>query len=269
MWVRGGNGSRAGWGGCALEAAEGVRRLGVRGAGGAETLVYAPAAATPLPASAFTEPWRVDLGAGTGDAIELRTAGSATTLTVGADGLALDADGDRELDAPLGVEQVRLLGSVEGDVLSGAGGAGTGAPTSLPLRLVGGDGSDLLRPGLGADEVFGGDDLDFVSYAGRAGGVSADPDGLADDGAPGEGDRVGTDVEGAIGGEGPDVLESSPGASSSVFAPVTVLVGNGGTDVLRLATPAETLFTQIRADGGAGRDELRGGAGSDILPASM
>ena len=51
---------------------------------------------------------------------------------------------------------------------------------------------------------------------------------------------------------------------------VCVDLGSGrGTDVLRLATPAETLFTQIRADGGAGRDELRGGAGSDILPASM
>ena len=94
--------------GCALEEAEAVRRLDVTGAGGAETLVYAPAAATPLPASAFTEPWRVDLGAGTGDAIELRTAGSATTLTVGADGLALDADGDRELDAPQTPRRARI-----------------------------------------------------------------------------------------------------------------------------------------------------------------
>ncbi len=256
--------------GCALEEAEAVRRLDVTGAGGAETLVYAPAAATPLPASAFTEPWRVDLGAGTGDAIELRTAGSATTLTVGADGLALDADGDRELDAPLGVEQVRLLGSVEGDVLSGAGGAGTGAPTSLPLRLVGGDGSDLLRPGLGADEVFGGDDLDFVSYAGRAGGVSADPDGLADDGAPGEGDRVGTDVEGAIGGEGPDVLESSPGARLE-----RLRAGDRARRQRRhrRAPAGDAGGDPLHADPGRRRRRtgrgLRGGAGSDILPASM
>src|SRR3954452_23878806 len=61
--------------------------------------------------------------------------------------------------------------------------------------LSGGDGDDTLNGGAGADSVSGGDGIDraFVTTDGAA--VSVSLDGVANDGAPGEGDNVQPDVE--------------------------------------------------------------------------
>ncbi|MEA2403402.1 MAG: hypothetical protein QOE08_49, partial [Thermoleophilaceae bacterium] len=65
---------------------------------------------------------------------------------------------------------------------------GAGAPATLN----GGSGNDqLLDPSGGAANTFiGGTGTDRVSYAGRAAAITADIDGVADDGAPGELDNV-------------------------------------------------------------------------------
>ena len=90
--------------------------------------------------------------------------------------------------------------------------------------------------GAGAIDVLdGGDGLDTVSYAERGAGepVTVVPDGLANDGAPGENDDVGADIENAAGGAGGDDL-----------------TGNDGTNVL---------------EGGAGADSLTGLGEVDLL----
>lgn len=115
--------------------------------------------------------------------------------------------------------------------------------------LIGGGFRDVLVGGSGADVMEGGsNDLpwapDLASYAGHQAAVRVDIDGLADDGAPGEGDNVLPSVEGAIGGSGDDILVGNAG-------PNTFLGGRG----------------EDRLVGGAGDDRLSGGWHRDVIRA--
>ncbi|HVE68225.1 MAG TPA: calcium-binding protein [Solirubrobacteraceae bacterium] len=141
-------------------------------------------------------------------------------------------------------------------------GAGAGADT-----LLGGPGDDLLDGNGASDAMSGGDGRDRVTYTTYR-PVTADLDGQADDGAPGENDRIAADVEDLEGGvgadrltgdEGPNRLSSGDGVDChgeeeiqcGPPGPTDVLDGRGGNDVL---------------DGGSsGRDRLLGGDGDDVL----
>lgn len=137
--------------------------------------------------------------------------------------------------------------------------------------LVGGDGNDTLRPNTGTDTMSGGDGVDIAAY-GRRASPSFTLDGVGNDGAAGENDLIGTDVEGIeaaaddasqtirisgdgranrlaasfgrasiVGGEGADFLEGGPQddtLSSRDGSPDTV-VCNGGIDTVI----ADTLDT--------------------------
>ena len=154
-----------------------------------------------------------------------------------------------------------LAGGEGADLLSGEGGDDA---------LDGGTGIDLLAGGPGADRIGGGtgvifpfpffeeelEDLEFdvAVYDRRIRPVSVDLDGVADDGEQGEGDNVGTDVEGIIGGLGSDTLVGNARAN--------VLIGRGGSDRL-VARGATDLL-----DGGGGNDVLSGGGGRDDLMAA-
>ncbi len=143
------------------------------------------------------------------DAHEVRCPAAAI------DEVFVDADAldDRvTVSAPL---PSRVLGGLGADVL-------TGGPVADVLR--GGDGSDHLSGRGGADDLGGGTGSDAVSYRERTTGVTVDLDGAADDGEPGEGDRVRTDVERLWGSEGPDVLTAGALAET--------LYGFGGADRL-------------------------------------
>jgi len=145
-----------------------------------------------------------------------------------------------------------LSGGAGDDVLRGSG-----ASRSL-FRYSGGDGDDRMIGGLGSDiflegpaangsDVFRSDTgdrryEDRVVYRERVHGVRADLDGDADDGEPGERDRIGPGVESIIGGAGPDRLVGNASAN--------VLRGAGGNDRLR---------------GGRGRDEIDCGRGFDTV----
>ncbi|HEY1119795.1 MAG TPA: hypothetical protein VGE43_18925, partial [Acidimicrobiales bacterium] len=152
-------------------------------------------------------------------------------VEVDLDGVADDGEVD-ESDA-LSVDVENVIGGSAADRLTGSPGANV---------LLGGGGDDVLDGGLGADQLSGGAGVDTVTYAGRAGSVQADLDGVADDGEAGESDNVGTDVENLVGGSGADRLTGSAGTNS--------LSGGAGNDVL---------------DGGLGADELSGGAGIDTV----
>lgn len=190
---------------------------------------------------------RMDPGAGadsvTGgagfDAISYATRGGAVNVDLGSpagDGEAGEGD-----DVAADVEQVtggggddRLTGTGAANTLIGGGGkdrlaggagldllaggegddlldGGPGADT-----LLGGEGGDQLDGGLAADSLDGGGGDDQAVYSARREGVRVTLDGEPDDGAPGEGDRIKTNVEGVAGGAGADRLDTRDGAAGDV-----------------------------------------------------
>jgi hypothetical protein len=136
------------------------------------------------------------------------------------------------LTVTVALAQDSVITGTEGDdVLTG-----TPAADSIYGRggndfLLGGAGEDELDGGPGADGISGGPDRDSVSYAGAP--VTVTLDGVANDGAAGEGDNIAPDVEDVFGTDGPDKI-----------------VGNGAENTL---------------DGNAGDDTITGGPGSDGL----
>lgn len=133
----------------------------------------------------------------------------------------------------------------------------------------GGDGNDLLTGGFDLpsgvsdrDTFVGGPGTrDRLSYDGRGSAVTADPDGVADDGASGEQDNIGTDVEEIFGGPAADRLTASTAGS--------ILHGNAGDDILRGRDGHDTLYGDsgdddlYAFDAIAGNDSVDGGIGTD------
>lgn len=107
----------------------------------------------------------------------------------------------------------------------------------------GGGGDDELDGGPGADRLAGGDGNDVVSYGGTA-PVNITLDGVANDGAAGEGDDVADDVEDLFGTEAGDRI-----------------VGNGSANTIDGAGGNDTI------DGAGGADTLIGGDGDDTISA--
>jgi len=111
--------------------------------------------------------------------------------------------------------------------------------------LRGGDGNDRLLPNVGTDTVAGGDGFDVVEY-GRRSTPSFSLDGLANDGAAGENDLIGTDVEGVL-------------AAASNADDTATIVGDGRANRLRVTVGKGNI------NGGEGADFLEGGPQDDII----
>lgn len=141
--------------------------------------------------------------------------------------------------------------SGEGDVLTGfrhiIGGNGDDT-------LIGDNSANTIEGGLGADSIDGlgpaGYYADAVSYSLRSQNITADSDGVADDGAPGEQDNL-MNIESLEGGSGNDTLTDAGGTYR--------LTGNAGNDTLNGSSLENTL------QGGPGTDNLNGGAGNDTV----
>jgi Ca2+-binding RTX toxin-like protein len=175
-----------------------------------------------------------------------------------------------------------IVGSPATDILDpgpGADSVSSGAGNdSADARSGGPDGPDRLDLGAGYDSL---------SYEDATEGVTISVDGVADDGAPGEGDNVagaevvdggpgddtiiGADVaqphpdfalliyghggaDRIVGGPGPDFIEGG-----SLEDGDNVIDGAGGNDFLVGASGDDVL------DGGPGNDGLRGFSGADRL----
>jgi Ca2+-binding RTX toxin-like protein len=141
------------------------------------------------------------------------------------------------------------LGTCGDDAVDGGPGddtivGGTGAD-----RLDGGAGRNVLAGGpgddtfttapegqsVGTDEMRGEGGRDTADYSRRGTPVRVEIDAEADDGAPGEGDLVGTDVERVVGGAGADELRAGAGAAELVGGPAPdLLAGGPARDVLDL-----------------------------------
>jgi Ca2+-binding RTX toxin-like protein len=120
--------------------------------------------------------------------------------------------------------------------------------------------------GPGPDSVSGSAAL--VNYASATAGVRATPDGVPDDGAPGEGDDVGADVGAIVGGEGDDTLQAANGPVEGGAGADTLLGGRGAGRNLKGEGGDDTILGGAQdevLDGGAGDDVLDGGDGDDML----
>jgi hypothetical protein len=147
------------------------------------------------------------------------------------------------LTATAFAQDVVLTGTDGNEVINGTaaseaiyGGAGDDT-------ILAGGGDDDLDGGPGADLLSGGEGDDSVAYGGSA-SVDVSLDLVANDGAAGERDNVGVDVEDVFAGDGDDKLVGSAGANT--------LDGGAGND---------------RITGGAGADTLFGGEGDDFIDA--
>jgi hypothetical protein len=158
-----------------------------------------------------------------------------------------------ELDGAEGTDE--LIGAGEADVLTGGFGDDRlegGADFFTTLYVFDGcpqpctpPAADRLDGGPGADTISGGSGVaDSVSYRGRPAPVRVTFDDVRDDGEPGEGDLVGSDVESAEGGNGDDTLVGTPAANAlEGRAGNDVLIGNGGFhDALFGGSGDDTLY---------------------------
>ena len=170
-----------------------------------------------------------------------------------------------------------LIGTNVGseDVLDGQGGDDALYGRGGVDILRGGPGNDILYGGQGndtfiseilvdgGDEMHGGPDLDYVSYQTRPSTMPVTVtvgNGLADDGAPGEGDLVDGNIEIIVGTSGPDVLIGSEGPEQLDGRDGDdQLVGGSGDDLLLGGNDNDTL------DGGDGADLLDGGNDHDTV----
>ena len=167
------------------------------------------------------------------------------TGTGGKDG----GPGETSEDA-LGFE--RVTGTASGDAIIGDAQAN---------QLNTGGGDDLLVGAGGSDVLRGGDGLDTVSYADRGPGtpVVVLLDGAAGDGAAGENDDVGPDIENAVGGaggdrltgnDGPNLLDGGPGPTCWARSPAwTSCAAATATTVCRRSTGAPMRSTAGPATG--------------------
>lgn len=174
----------------------------------------------------------------------------------GADDLWGDAgmdilDGDRGNDD--------LFGGTGADTLNGGDGNDRLDGGSGPDEENGDDGDDVFDQGAsanGADVLNGGDgnlDFDVAAYDLRVNPLTITVGGGGSDGEALEGDTVGSDVEGVLGGAGNDTIT---GVAAGVDH---ILRGGGGADTIDAGSGDDLV------DGDAGNDLLLGGAGEDTV----
>lgn len=191
--------------------------------------LFAPGA-TPDPDGSPEIELRVDLGGGA-DLLRLFATRGPDRITVGSEAINLDRDTAPNI-ALEGTGSVVVFALGGNDVVSGRGGAGTGAEAGMFVGVFGGGGDDRLAGGARGDALIGGAGADVV--VGRAG----------------------QDVLSGKGG--PDVLAGLGGAD--------FLIGGGGPDRMR-GGPGNDQLNGVAGDdrlrGGPGRDDLDGGRGVD------
>jgi Ca2+-binding RTX toxin-like protein len=267
---------------CGAATATNVKRLDVTGDGNASTLILDYSGGMFAVGTAARVGVLVNLGGG-GDTLKLLGTNSTDTWVAGVNGFALNSDA--YLDVAVSNVATFVVNLNDGnDSFSGNGSALTGAAFATTLEIYGAVGNDTLRGGAGDDLLFGGggDDVllggvaadgadgfsggagnDTVDYGARASAITVTIDDVADDGAAGEGDNVGTDVEILKGGAGDDTLTGSPNADTIYGGPGNDTInGGGGADVLNGDAGNDTFDQGAAADGG---DTINGGAGIDTV----
>lgn len=166
-----------------------------------------------------------------------------------ADGVTINLDGKWNDGAHREWDNV----AADLEVLRGGAGDDFLRGSSANNTLFGYAGNDTLVGNGGADKLFGGAGTDLADYSASTANLTLSLDGVANDGAKGEGDNIGTDVENLLGGGANDTLLGNDAKNR--------LMGGGGHDKVRGGGGNDTLV------GGAGNDSLFGDAGNDWLDA--
>ena len=186
---------------------------------------------------------------------------TAFNLNVGQDGFGPP---DEDVIVHAATISLGFGGGGGGDFFSGQGtNVACSKPTMAFTSIFDGPGADQVMGGNGSDQIVaeptpdagdqysGGVGLDELSYASRAGAVSVTQNNVADDGAPGENDRVASDIERITTGSGPDTLT---GGSLR-----NILDAGGGNNTVS-GGPGNDIMTA-----GTGTDEFHGGPGFDSV----
>jgi Ca2+-binding RTX toxin-like protein len=180
-----------------------------------------------------------------------------------------------------------LHGGDGNDTLSGSDGDdklyGDGGNDRLELAGAGNDvedggaGDDVIgaSPGIyddddqGADDVRGGAGTDQLVLDHHTGGMAISLDDQANDGSPGEGDNIHSDLESIVGTNGNDTYTGSAGPDNfNGGAGADVIHGAGGDDVLYGGSDDDQVFGDAGHDtvyGDYGNDTVDGGAGTDSV----
>ncbi len=157
----------------------------------------------------------------------------------------------------------RLIGGAGNDLLDGGDGSDYFDGDLGNDTVIGGAGDDRLQsPSAdGADGFAGGPGNDSAEYSGRATPTVLSADGVANDGASGEGDNIGTDVEQLSTGAGNDTIVLGPGirAQGDGGDGNDAITGGPGNDYIYAGDGNDTV------SGGDGNDQLYGGTGTDTL----
>jgi Ca2+-binding RTX toxin-like protein len=158
----------------------------------------------------------------------------------------------------------RLIGGPGNDQIFGEGGTDTPGGGAGNDLVDGGEGDDDLGKtegaisgndaGAGADAYVGGPGTDRLWLDGHPAGMTISIDGAANDGAAGEGDNVGSDIESILGTPAADVFTGTAGRDT--------FDGGGGNDELHGADGDDLLY------GGAGDDKVYGDGGADRVEGS-
>lgn len=196
----------------------------------------------------------------------------AVAVTVSADGTAGDgASGESDnvmsnVDCILGGSGPdTLTASASGfiEYLAGNGGDDTLIGSNNADTLDGGAGNDILIGRGGTDTLQGGAGTDTADYSDRTStsvSLSLSLDGSPNDGASGENENLGSDIENLRGGAGNDTLIGNASGNS--------LYGGGGNDTLLGGDDTDLLFGEAGDDtlrGGNSNDKMIGGLGDDTF----
>jgi Ca2+-binding RTX toxin-like protein len=228
----------------------GEGRGGVTFTLGAETATSAETGGYVL-GTAATGPIKIAIDTGTAEGVVETALGAGNVKIDVVNGAELLTSGSMTLVRGftearlLGVADLELTGSDEGDTLTGNTGNNVLRGHAGHDTLYGGDGNDTLNGGDGDDSILGGDtdaDLRDVIFAGEG-------DDFADGG-------FGNDDINGMGGN--DTLLGGFGADT--------VAGGDGDDVITGSAFSDLLFGNAGADfinGGFGHDRVNGGAGAD------
>ncbi|MEI9939163.1 MAG: calcium-binding protein [Pseudomonadota bacterium] len=196
----------------------------------------------------------VNLGGVVGNTLGIRGTASADNFAYGATGVNLNNDAFKDITIANVDTHVVYMGD-GADTFTSAGGTAIGGAFATPITVYGGAGADLFNQGASAtvsETIYGGADIDTVSYTQRNATVTVTVGAGVDDGAALEVDDIKSDVEIVTGGSAADTMTAAPTVG-------VTFNGGPGDDTLIGDTGADTL------NGEAGNDTLRGKAGNDIL----
>lgn len=151
-----------------------------------------------------------------------------------------------QLETKDGNDTIRNNTALPGKVFAATGNdTVTDGPGNQTVDL--GPGTDVSVVGTGVDTIIGGTGVDAASYQPRTATVHVTLDTLANDGQPGEGDTIRTDVENVTGGSGSDRLIGS--AANNILSGREgndTLTGNAGNDTANGSTGTDTCSAEVR-----------------------